>query len=887
MRVARVTAGEFVLLRDGGQVLIRPYTPADRPAVAALLQRLSPESVRLRFHVRGVRVDERTIDFATAGHALVAQIGERLVALASYARLRDPQRAEVAILVEDAEQGRGIGTVLLERLASDARREGVERFVAQVLGANQRMLALVHNLGFRTTRTWEQGAVEVELDLRPVPQYVAQVDARRHVAAIASLAPLFRPRAVAVVGASRQRGAIGHELFRKLLAGGFAGCVYPVNPAATAVASVRAYPSVAAIPEPVDLAVITVPAAAVLAAAEACLEAGVRGLVVISAGFAEVGGEGRARQEALLRLCRAHGARMVGPNSLGLLVNRPDGALNATFAPSVPPPGNLAVASQSGAVGIAILEHARARGIGVGAFVSLGNKADLSSNDLLEYWEEDEATRVIALYLESFGNPRRFARIARRVAGRKPIVAVKGGRSEAGRRAAASHTAALASAEVAVDALFRQAGVVRCDTLAELFDVVALLASQPVPAGNRVGVVTNAGGLGILCADACEANGLVLPPLSEATQAALRALLPSEAAVINPVDLVASASATLFGQALGQVLGDPAVDAVIALFVPTAFTAAAEVAAAIAAVCTPRPAKPVLAVFAGTDDAGEPLRAGTGGAAYPFPEAAARALGHAAAYGAWLRRPAGRIPALERLDAAAARAVVERALAREASPWLAPEEVAEVLRAFGIGLVEGVIARSPEEAAAAVRRLGAPVAVKLVSRQVLHKSDVGGVHLGVRSPEEAAAAYEAIAAALAAAGYAGAMDGALVQPMISGLVECLVGVVSDPLFGPLIAFGLGGVTAEAIGDVAFRLHPLTDVDAEELVGSIRAVKLLQGFRGRPPADVAALCDLLLRVSRLVEDVPEVAELDLNPVMVRAAGQGAMVLDARLRLSRPR
>ncbi|MBI4506716.1 MAG: GNAT family N-acetyltransferase [Chloroflexi bacterium] len=879
-----MSAGEYVLLRDGGQVLIRPYAPADRPAVAALLQRLSAESLRLRFHARGVRVDERTLEFATAGHAVVAEIGERAVALASYARLRDPRRAEMAVLVDDAEQGRGIGTVVFERLARDARREGIESFVAQVLAANQRMLELVHNLGFRTTRTWEQGEVEFELDLRPRPEYVAQADARHHVAAVASLEPLFRPRAVAVVGASRQRGAIGHELFRKLLAGGFAGAIYPVNPAAGAVASVHAYPSVAAIPEPIDLAVIAVPAPAVVAAVESCLDAGVRALVVISAGFAEVGGEGRAWQEALLRLCRARGARMVGPNSLGLLVNAPAGALNATFAPGLPAPGNLAVASQSGAVGIAILEHARERGIGVGAFVSLGNKADLSSNDLLEYWEEDEATGVIALYLESFGNPRRFARIARRVAGRKAIVAVKGGRSEAGRRAAASHTAALASADVAVDALFRQAGVVRCDTLAELFDVVALLASQPVPAGNRVGAVTNAGGLGILCADACEASGLALPSLGEATRAALGALLPAEAALANPVDMIASAGAATFGQALRHVLADPGVDAAIALFVPTAFTDPADIAAAIAAACSPPPPKPVLAVFVGPTGAGDVLRRAAAIPAYSFPEAAARALGQAAAYGTWLRRPAGSIPALATIDPEAARPIVARALAREASPWLLPDEIAGLLGAFGIAPTEAVIARSAEEAAEACRRLGPPVAVKLVSRRVLHKTDVGGVHLDVRSPEATAAAYRAISEALAATGQAEAMDGALVQPMVSGVVECLVGVVVDPLFGPLIAFGLGGITAEAIGDIAFRLHPLTDVDAEELIGSIRATKLLHGFRGRPPADVAALRDLLLRVSRLVEEVPEVAELDLNPVMVRAEGQGALVLDARLRLS---
>ncbi len=880
-----VAVDEFVLLRDGRQALIRPIRPDDRPAVAEFFQRLSPESRALRFHSGGTRMDEEAIDRATAGHALVAEIGGRIVALASYVRLRDPDRAEMAIAVDDAEQGRGIGTALFERLSSDARAEGIQRFLALVLASNSRMLTLLQGLGFRMTRTFDQGTIECDVALREDAHYVASADARRHVAATASLEPIFHPRAVAVVGASRRPGSIGHELFRNLLTGGFAGSVYPVNPAATAVASVHAYPSVKAIPEPVDLAVIVVPAASVLAAARECLEAGVRGLVVISAGFAEIGAAGRALQDELLHLCRSHGARLIGPNCMGILVNGPNGALNATFAPTLPPPGNVAVASQSGALGIAILQHARQMGLGISSFVSMGNKADLSSNDLLERWEDDPATEVILLYLESFGNPRRFARVARRVGMRKPIVAVKGGRAAAGQRAAASHTAALAGSDVAVEALFRQAGVTRCDTLEELFEVAALFANQPLPAGNRVGIITNAGGLGILCADACEANGLELPLLSEATQAKLRALLPAEASVANPVDMLASGSPESYGQALKIVLEDPSIDAAIVLFIPPLVTNAEDVAAALVAACDPPPPKPVVTCFVGTRGTPDVLRGATTIPSYTFPESAARALGHAARRAAWLRRPIGEAPSFADVDPRAARAVVEGALAREDRPWLRSDEVAAVLRAYGIAMPESVVVHSPEEAAAVARRLGVPVAVKLVSSTVLHKSDVGGVLLGIRTPEAAADAYRAIAAGLAERGLASAMEGALIQPMITDGVECLVGVVSDPIFGPLIAFGLGGVTAEVIGDVAFRLQPLTDVDADALIDSVKAAKLLRGFRGSPPADVPALRSLLLRISQLVEDVPEVAELDLNPVMVRAAGQGAVVLDARLRLAR--
>ena len=868
---------EFVLLRDGGQILLRPLRPEDRAAVRALFARLSPESRALRFHTGGTHVDDALVDLVTNGQVLVALRGADLVALASYARLRDPARAEMAIVVDDAEHRHGIGTALFERLSQDARREGITHFTAEVLSANHGMLELLRGLGFGLTRTVGHGEVEVSIELRPDPPYMARADGRRHVAAIASLEPLFHPGTVAVVGASRRSGSIGNALFQNLLAGGFAGVVHPVNLHAGAVGAVRAYPSVAAISERVDLAVLVVPAASVLEAARESIEAGVRALVVISAGFAEVGEEGRRRQDTLLTLCRSHGVRLVGPNCMGVLAYAGAGAMNATFAPTLPPPGSVAIASQSGALGIAILEQARQLGLGISSFVSVGNKADLSSNDLLEHWEEDEATRVIVLYLESFGNPRRFGRIARRVGAHKPIIAVKGGRGQAGRRAAASHTAALAGADVVVDALFHQAGVTRCDTLEELFEVASLFANQPLPAGHRVGVLTNAGGLGILCADACEANGLELPILAEETQAALRGILPAEASVTNPVDMLASGSAQSYGQALRHLLADPAVDAAIVLFIPPLVTRAAEVAAALVAACDPAPSKPVLACFVGAHGTPAALRGATVIPSYTFPESAARAR--------WLSRPVGRIPTLGGIDAPAARLVVDAALAREERPWLTAEEMSAVLRAYGVATPEGTIAHSPEEAADVCRRIGGPVAVKLVSRTILHKSDVGGVLLNIGSPEAAETAYRAIAASLAARGLAEAMDGVLVQPMLREGVECLIGVVSDPIFGPLVAFGSGGMTAEVIGDVGFRLLPLTDLDAEEVIAGTKVATLLRGYRGSPPADTPAVRDLLLRVSRLIEDLPEVVELDLNPVLARAAGQGAVVLDARLRLGR--
>lgn len=717
---------QYALLRDGGQVLIRPLAPDDRPMAAAFFDRLSLESRAMRFHSGGVRVSSSTLDLVMAGPGLVAMHEGAIVALASYIPLRDPTTAEMAIAVADDQQGRGLGTALFERLARDAHAAGIRRFIALVLSANRTMIDLLGNLGFRTTRTYSRGVAEFSVELRQDPAYLARADARRHVAAVASLAPLFHPHAVAVIGASRRPGTIGNALFQNLLEGGFAGVVYPVNPSTGAVAGVRAYPTVAAIPEKVVLAIIVVPAASVLEVACESLDAGVRALVVISAGFAEAGEAGKRRQEELLDLCRSRGVRLVGPNCMGVLVSDTAGTMNATFAPSLPPPGTVSISSQSGALGIAILEHARSLGLGIASFVSVGNKADLSSNDLIEYWEDDPATGVIVLYLESFGNPRRFARLARRVGAVKPIVAVKGGRSSAGKRAAASHTAALAGSEVAIDALFAQAGVLRCDTLQELFEVTSLLVHQPLPAGNRVGVMTNAGGLGILCADACEANGLALPALSDETQAALRALLPAEAAVANPVDMLASGGPESYGKTLKLLLADPSVDSVIVLFIPPLVTAADDVAAALMAACTPPPSKPVLACFVGAQGTPAALRGTTAVPSYTFPESAARALGHASARASWLRRPAGALPAFADVDAPAARAIVATAFAREVRPWLHADEVRHLLHAYGIYTPDERLARSPEEAAEACRVLGGPVAVKLVSGRILHKSDVGG-----------------------------------------------------------------------------------------------------------------------------------------------------------------
>ena len=865
-----------VILRNGSTLRLRPPGEADTERVLGFFAALSESSMYQRFHGFPTLRPELVAPFLDPDWAergsLIGTLGddggERVVALASFARLRDPASAEVAFAVADELQGHGVGTRLLEQLAEAAAEAGIDRFLAEVLPGNRPMLQVFDDAGFSTTRHLDGGTIEVELAIEPTGRYRERVDTRDHVAVAASLRPFFEPRTVAVVGASPRRRSIGGELFRNVLAGDYTGAVYPVNLKGEPVAGVRAYRSLQELPEPVDLAVICVPGQHVLASADEALSTGTRALCVISAGFAEIGPEGAARQEQLLASVRAHGARLIGPNCLGIAVSSV--RLNATFAPRSFPAGNVGFSSQSGALGLAVLEAADARGVGLSAFVSIGNKADVSSNDLLEWWQDDEATEVVLLYLESFGNPRKFARLARRVAREKPILAMKGGRTRSGARAAGSHTAALAGSETAVDALFHQAGVIRADTLEELVDVTALLSSQPLPRGRRVALLTNAGGLGILCADACEAAGLELPPLADETRRALEELLPEEASLANPVDMLGSATEQTYEAVLPYLIADPGVDAVIALFVPPVVAEAGDVAEAVVRAVGPDGVrKPVLGVFV-TGEGTPPalLRRPRRVAAFPYPDSAARALGRAVERGEWLRRPAGTVPELDGFDRRAAEQVVVEVLATRGECWLEPAEVRALLGAYSVPLVPERVCAGPAEAVGAAEELGFPVVVKSAEAGS-HKTERGAVALDLAGPDEVREAAARIGGAV------------LVQPMIAGGAELLAGVVQDPIFGPLVAFGPGGVFAELIGQAQFRIAPLTDVDADELVLGGKAGRLVRGFRGRPAADAAALMDLVHRLSRLAEDVPEVAELDLNPVIGQP--EGCVAVDARVRV----
>ena len=607
---------------------------------------------------------------------------------------------------------------------------------------------------------------------------------------------------------------------------------------------------------------------------------------MISAGFSETGEAGVELERELLSIVRTAGMRMVGPNCMGVLNTDPAVNLNGTFAPVYPPRGNVAMLSQSGALGIAILDYARRHNIGISTFVSVGNKADISGNDLILSWENDPATDVIVLYLESFGNPRRFARLAKRVARKKPIVAVKSGRTAAGTRAASSHTGALASVDTAVDALFRQTGVIRTTTIEELFDVASLLSSQPLPKGRRVGVVTNAGGPGILAADAIESAGLTLPEFSDSLQKTLGKVLPDEASTRNPVDLIASAGAEAYAHSIETLLESDEVDSVIGIHIPTTDDPGADIAVAVMKVAARHrekygdESKTMISVLMQSSRAAAALSSeAITIPVYEFPEAGALALVRATEYAEWLAKPVGEVPIFEDVDPTAAKDVVADAAGRLGAEggWLEPDEVSAVLGAFGIRLPKSATALTVDEAVQAATEIGGPVALKVISESALHKSDVGGVELYREGEEEVRAAFGRVTAAVPDP------EGVLVQEMISGGHEVLIGMTEDPSFGPLIVFGLGGVYVELLGDVSFRVHPITDREASEMVHEIKAARLLDGYRGFPPGDIPATEETLLRISALIEAVPELVEMDLNPVKVLAPGEGAVVVDARMRI----
>ena len=855
-----------VLLRDGSTLRLRAPGPEDVEAIAAFYDALSPESRYRRFH-GFARTDTAARRAAEADGrdrvTLIARQGDRVVATAGYDRLREPGAAEVAFAVADDFQGRGAATRMLEQLADLASEQGVQRFDAEVLADNRPMLGVFRQAGFDLRRRGLGGEVTVSLDIRPSEAVGERIAERDHLGAVASLRPVLAPRSVAVVGASPDPGSLGHAVLANIVDGGFRGIALPVHPDGGVLRSMRVAPSLAELPEPPELVIIAVAPEEVVAVATEAVACGARALVVVSTGAGEDGGE-----ERLLEVVRSTGLRLVGPNCLGVVNTDEAVSLHASLAAARVPPGRLAICSQSGALGIALLGHAAARRLGVSSFASLGHRADVSTNDLLELWEEDAGTGAVMLYVETFGNPERFVRIARRVSCHKPILAVKGRALRPERAEPASHTAAALGGGAAADALLRQAGVLRFETGDDLFAAAEFFEGQPLPQGRGVGLVSNSTGVATLVTDACLARGLGAGGGAERAGAKL-------------LVLAIGAGADAFRAGVQALLADEAVDAVIVSCVELAGGDPEGVLRAITAAASGQD-KPVVASVVAAD--GSLARSGPGCVPnYLFPETCVGVLARAVERREWLSRPLGQAPAHDDLDPERARAIVAEHLGRDgaAGSWL-PTPVGEALLAsHGITRVASPACRDPEGAVAAAAELGGTVALKADFPPPAHAGDVDAVLLGLHGEDAVRAGWQELERRVRDAGRP--WPGVVVQPLVPAGADVLVGTVTDADLGPVMGVGLGGRQAGLSPDVAFRLLPVTDVDAGELVDAAPAVrKQLEGYRGNPPLDREALVELILRFAALVRDVPEVVEGDLNPV--RCTVEGCVLLDVRLRIA---
>ncbi|HEX7189863.1 MAG TPA: GNAT family N-acetyltransferase [Actinomycetes bacterium] len=869
-------AGWEGLTSDGHVVRVRPVANTDEKALVELAGRLSDRTVYLRFFSLNRKSATRYLrGLARPGDpdhdAVLAEVGGAVVGVAGWDRLTEVE-AEVALLVDDAHQQRGIGMLLLEEIRSRAAAAGVQKLVADTLPENHRMLDVFGSSGLRGEHQVEQGVTRSVLSTVLHDDALELMDEREAHAETASLGPVLAPRSVAVIGAGRNPTNVGYQVVRSLVENGFAGAVHAVNPHAFEAAGLPTYAAVADIPGPVDLAVVAVPAREVLAVVEQCGTAGVRAVIVLSAGLGEAGEDGARKQRDLLGIVRRHDMRLVGPNCLGVVNTDPDVRLAAWFGRGPVHDGPVAVATQSGAVGVSIAEQAARDGLGLAALVSLGNKLDVSGNDLLLRWWHDPRVRVVALYLESLGNPRKFARLARRVGRTTPVLVVKGGRSAAGARAGRSHTAAAYTSDLAVDALFAQAGVLRMDGVGQLVDTARLLAMQPVPAGGRLGIVGNGGGAGVLAADAAAVSDLDVPRLSPGARD--RIGVP---AADNPVDLGAGATPDQLQSTLEVIASSGEIDV---LLLSLTATRANDVSALLAAVAAASLGDlPVVVNVLGAEAVGTDVRLARGDRApvYGRIEPAVAALAAAVRYGRWRRTPRGALYRPGGLQPDAARALVDRAMAGGPDQcWLAASDAHELLASYGVPVLATVPCATADEAVAAAAAVGYPVVLKTGATGVVHKTDVGGVSLGLVDAAEVRAAFLAMTARLG--------GGAVMQPMAHGSVELVAGVTRQDIFGPVAMVGLGGIWTDLLADRAFRLLPLTDLEAGALLRSLRCHPLLAGYRGAPAVDVTAVEDLLLRLSALAADLPEIAELDLNPVL--AGPEGVVAVDARVRLAPP-
>ena len=859
-----------LVLSDGGTVHLRPIVPSDADALLAFHSRMSQRTRYLRYFGAYPQIPPRDLErFTTVDHhdrvAFVAKLGDDIVAVARYERIDGGPSAEVAFVVEDKHQNRGLGPILLEHLAAAARESDIRTFVAEVLAENGAMLGVFRAAGYQLAREMEDGVFHLEFAIDPTEKSVAVARSREQAAEARSVHNLLHPRSVALIGASADPEKIGYAVLGNLLRADFAGPVFPVNAERRSVRGVAAYPSVLDIPDHVDLAVVAVPAASMDEVMDACLAKGVKALVVISAGFGETGPHGESAERRLVDEARAHGMRVVGPNALGVINTDPDVRLNASLAPALPARGRTGFFSQSGALGTAILADADARGLGLSTFVSAGNRADVSGNDLLQYWETDPATDVVLLYLESFGNPRKFARLARRIGRVKPVVAVKSGRNAV--------LPALAATSVEVDeasvaALFEQAGVIRVESIAQLFDTALLLAHQPLPRGERVAIVGNSSAIGVLAADAALSHDLELAGA--------------------PVDVGASAGPDVLADAVRQALRDPDVDSLVVVFIPPLTIPGTAYARAIRdAVAGLDAIKPIVSTFLATEGIPHELAVpGPGGApgrgsipSYPSPERAVLALARATRYARWRSAPQGKLVRPDNVDTETARGILDILVSDVDGELveLSDADTVRLLDCYGIGVVPYRIVSSADDAVAAAHELGGPVAVKATGERFWRRVDLVGVRLDLSTPDAVREAYAEMAE------LSGTPE-VYVQRMARKGTGCAIGVQDDPSFGTLVSFGLSGVVSDLLGDRAYRALPLTDVDAAALVRAPKAAPLLTGYRGSEPVDLEALADLVIRVAALAEDLPRVRWLALEPIL--ASTDGAQVVRARVKVGPP-
>ena len=853
-----------VVLSDGRVAHVRPILPSDTEALHAFHAAQSEESIYLRFFAPIKRLSDKDVHrFTHVDYsdrvALVMFVRDDLVGIGRYDRLEPGgTEAEVAFNVSDHHQGRGIGSVLLEHLADIGREGGVTRFVADVLPQNRKMIGVFRDAGFEVTHAFDDGVMAVSFDIEPTDASRAVRLSREHRSEVRSVRAVLHPESVAVVGVSRREGTIGRAFFDDILTGGFTGTVHAVNSRAEPGTLISGCPSVASVRDiegGVDLAVIAVPAEDVLAIVDECADAGAKALVVASEGFAERGPEGRALQHELLVRARHYGMRVLGPNSFGLINNDPQTRLNASIAPAhqLPPFGTFGLFSQSGGLGIALLASARRRGLGISTFASAGNRIDISGNDLLQYWMDDDATSSVGLYLETMGNPRKFTRIARELAMRKPVIVVKSG---VGQFAVPLGHRVRATGErpEIFGQMLRQSGVIRVDNAHQLFDVAQLVANQPLPRGQRVAVVSNNDALGSLAADAASSRGL------EVTH--------------GPVTVSAEALLEEFQQVVEGALADDAVDSLIACFIPPVADIDPEVVEAVGAAVAGHD-KPCVATFLGMRG----VTPGSGVPTYPMPEDGVRALAAATRYAEWLRRDHGERVRPDGLRRATVAEILEAALARSPrGTELTRAEVEQVLGAYGISVWPVVPVHSDDEAVRAYQDLRGTVVLKATSPVLQHQPGQGWIRTGLRHPKAVGAAYRDLDALLAPLG----AEGIAMQQMAPSGVPIEVNSVEDPLFGPVVGFGVAGLPIDLLGDEAHRFPPLTDVDITEMIGSIKAAPMLDGYRGAMPVDHGALHDLIARVSVLADDHPELAHLRLNPVM--AHQDGVDVLGATIRVA---